>query len=226
MNDMNENAKVDWMKIVKKHKKRQKGLPALSTLNTNAGNVEHNIHMFNHMNTPVDAPSNNPVSGPFGGDASASSSAMGESVSTEHRNTEEVVDLHFKNIPIDVETGNYNPTGYYSPSFGNWLPDDPEITHKIIDWVYPVNKQNIAEFLQDDPDVQNELGTTLSDSEYQRMFDDKFEELLDKYMDKVLDHYYEDAINDAKLNYKLSESRTDEENSLDDKFDLSLRTLL
>ena len=49
MNDVSENAKIDWMKIVNKHKKKQKGLPALSTLNTNAGNVEKNIEIFNAM---------------------------------------------------------------------------------------------------------------------------------------------------------------------------------
>ena len=40
---MSENAKVDWLRRVKKHRKNQKGLPALSTLNTDAGNVEHNM---------------------------------------------------------------------------------------------------------------------------------------------------------------------------------------
>ena len=49
MNNVNENTKADWMNIVKKHRKRQKGLPALSTLNTNAGDVEKNIEMFNNM---------------------------------------------------------------------------------------------------------------------------------------------------------------------------------
>ena len=68
--NIHEDAKSDWMKLVKKHKKKQKGLPALSKLNTNAGNVEHNIKMFNTAATPVDGPSNNPVSGPFGGDVS------------------------------------------------------------------------------------------------------------------------------------------------------------
>lgn len=49
INKLNENAKNDWLKIVKKHKRKQKGLPALSNLNTDAGNVEHNISMFNSM---------------------------------------------------------------------------------------------------------------------------------------------------------------------------------
>lgn len=58
-------------KRAKKHKKKLRGLGG--TLNPNAGNVEHNINMFNHMNSPAGGPSNNPVSGPFGGDVSAPS---------------------------------------------------------------------------------------------------------------------------------------------------------
>lgn len=54
----------------KRHSKKQKGLPALSTL-TNAGNVEHNINMFNHMMNTNGGPSNNPISGPMGGDVSS-----------------------------------------------------------------------------------------------------------------------------------------------------------
>lgn len=53
----------------KKRKKKRLG----GTLNPDAGNVEHNINMFNHMNSPTGGPSNNPVSGPFGGDVSAPS---------------------------------------------------------------------------------------------------------------------------------------------------------
>jgi hypothetical protein len=45
-------------------KKKKKGIH----INKNAGNVEHNINMFNMANSPIDAPCNNPVSGPMGGD--------------------------------------------------------------------------------------------------------------------------------------------------------------
>ena len=33
---LDENAKEDWLKLVKKHKKKQKGLPALSRINKKA----------------------------------------------------------------------------------------------------------------------------------------------------------------------------------------------
>lgn len=43
------------------------------SINTNAGNVEHNIEMFNKMNSPAEEPCNNPVSGPFGGEVMSES---------------------------------------------------------------------------------------------------------------------------------------------------------
>lgn len=54
-------------------KKKKNG----ALVNPDAGNVEHNIAMFNKMNSPVDGPCNNPVSGPFGGDVSTGA-GMGE----------------------------------------------------------------------------------------------------------------------------------------------------
>ena len=71
-------------KRAKFRRKRQRGLPALSTLNPNAGNVEYNVAMFNHMNTPAGGFTNNPISGPMGGDVSApaASGGMGEALAT------------------------------------------------------------------------------------------------------------------------------------------------
>ena len=45
-------------------KKRKKKQP-YDSINKNAGNVEHNIAMFNHMSSPTDSPSTNPC-GPMG----------------------------------------------------------------------------------------------------------------------------------------------------------------
>lgn len=45
---LGEDAKTNWFKIVDTHTKKQKGLPALSTLNTDAGDVETGIEVFNN----------------------------------------------------------------------------------------------------------------------------------------------------------------------------------
>ncbi len=50
--------------IESSHRKKKKGIH----INKNAGNVEHNINMFNMANSPVGGPCNNPISGPMGGD--------------------------------------------------------------------------------------------------------------------------------------------------------------
>ena len=62
--DSEKNA-LGSTKNIKEAKKKKK---PFDSINTNAGNVEHNIAMFNKMNSPTEGPSTNPVSGPFGGD--------------------------------------------------------------------------------------------------------------------------------------------------------------
>lgn len=49
--------------IESSRRKKRKGI----YINKNAGNVEHNINMFNMANSPVGGPCNNPISGPMGG---------------------------------------------------------------------------------------------------------------------------------------------------------------
>ena len=75
------NAKDAWLKQVKHHRRRLKGLPRIG-FNPNAGNVEHNISMMNKILGSGEMLSNNPISGPFGGDVSAPAggASMGESL--------------------------------------------------------------------------------------------------------------------------------------------------
>ena len=74
-------------KRAKQHRKKQKGLSPFCSLKRDAGNVEHNVAMFNHMNSPTEIQSNNPVSGPFGGSA-GSGDGMGESFTDNHAKME------------------------------------------------------------------------------------------------------------------------------------------
>ena len=91
-----------WLELVKKQRKRLKGLPSVG-FNPCGGNVEHNIKMFNKMNSPTDMLSNNPISGPFGGDVpSSTSSGMSENLSIyEYLNTldEELEEKEFDEEP-------------------------------------------------------------------------------------------------------------------------------
>ena len=224
--NIQEDAKSDWMEIVNKHKKRQKGLP---TLNTNAGNVEHNINMFNMMqpNSSVSVDASN---GNISGDSCCESYSLYES--KEH----ETVMLEYENIPVEVAIRPGNSFGHFSRSFGNWLPDDDKTKDMLIDWTYEVDKDDIIEFLGNDGDVQADLGMdNLTDEEFDAKLSDEFDLILDKYMSKVLDYFYDDALDDAQKNYKYGEDidyynesvkHQSSNKELDDTFDMSMRTLL
>lgn len=80
-------------KRAKQHRKKQKGLSPFCSLKTDAGNVEHNVAMFNHMNSSTEIQSNNPVSGPFGGNI-GNGEGMGESF----------IDNHIKQESLDPLT--------------------------------------------------------------------------------------------------------------------------
>lgn len=114
------NAKDAWLKQVKYNRKRLKGLPRVG-FNPNAGNVEHSMKMFNHMNDIGDL-SNNPISGPFGGDVSAPAGdgagmSMGESLDESLqagsaymlKNTGELIkcDLVHPYLKADHQSNNY-----------------------------------------------------------------------------------------------------------------------
>ena len=230
--DIQEDAKSAWMKIVDKHKKKQKGLPALSTLNTNAGNVEHNINMFNMMqpdgNMSVDASNGN-----ISGDACCESYSLHES------NEHETVTLEYENIPVEVVTRSGNPSGYYSTSFGNWLPDDDETAELLITWNYEVDKQDVIEYLQelDELFVFFNIDPNIDDESLNNFIQDNFDTIVEKFDDNIKEYFYDYAVRNARENYvyeddpdyefydeSLSSVKYNAE--LDDKFDMSMRTLL
>lgn len=234
MNDKNinlkENAKDDWLARARAHRRKQKGLPALSTLNTDAGNVEHNVSMFNHMSTPIEGPTNNPVSGPFGGDVSAPSTGggMGESL-CEGNKPQELVYLYYPELQLsDMPTGRVFRGNYYEP-------DEYETKDITIEYEYETDKDSVFEVLQDIPELQEELNADeLSDEEFAAKIDENFDELLEKYMSDVLDYFEELAIDRAERDFDpesyFGESvvvrKNDFSENLDDKFDMSMRTLL
>lgn len=224
-----EDAKSDWMKIVNKHKKRQKGLPALSKLNTNAGNVEHNIHMFNMMQP----------SGDVSVDASNGNTSAGmseELVKEDKAMNDEVVVLHYENLPIEVVTKQGNSTGYYDYGMGQRYPDEDTVETLFVSWNYNADKQAVIECLQDMAEVQVDLKyDQLSDIEYDKALLDNFDILVDRYNNQILAYFEEDAIADAQENFSYEDEYIFEESceehppvkeELDDKFDMSMRTLL
>ena len=161
------NAKASWMKVVDKHNKKQKGLPALSTLNTDAGDVETGIQFFN-------------------------SSTMSEDY--QKKPWEETIELYYPELTFEIYVGG-NPNGYYNTHLGGWLPDDPEEVTITTDWTYSVLKDSVIDFLRDEESVQEEFDfENLSDEEYIKAIEDNLDDLVLEYEDKLLDNFYDDAI--------------------------------
>lgn len=227
---LDENAKNDWLDLVKKHRKKQKGLPALSVLNKNAGNVEHNIAMFNKMNSgeQLDV---NPMNG-----TTSEPAGMGESIELKESDmNEEKVILEYHDLPVDVETSIDGPSGYYDRQLGGWVDTRKEAATGLVDWDFQTTKNDIIEFLQDDEFVQGELWTDdITGEEFDMLLEQNFDAILDKFMRLVKDHFYYDAIEQATEYYSTLEEDYEEmphttsviSEDIDDRFDMSLRTLL
>jgi hypothetical protein len=232
--DIQEDAKSDWMSLVNKHKKKQKGLPALSTLNTDAGNVEHNIEMFNMMQ-PNSIPSVDSSNG-----NTVSSEGCCESYHLQESHDQDVVVLDYENIPVEVVTRRGNSSGYYSSSFGNWLPDEDDTTEILIDWEYEVDKQDIIEYLQDHDEifVTLDIDPEVDDDSLNNAIIENFDNLLEKFEADIKEYFYDSAVSNAQENYDYEEDYPDYEPyeeslssmkdsiEFDDNFDMSMRTLL
>ena len=157
-------------------------------INYNAGNVEHNINMFNKMNSPVEGPTNNPVSGPFGGDVAApAGGSMGEA--------------------LELDTCRYNVTSF------NFSPDAVTLTCVDTD-----NNEEFEKFLcgglrDEDTGRRNAL-MLLKDTDFCIPLDIK-NELISTY---GLDDFGYTIVESARVK--------DMYKGLDDRFDMSMRTLL
>lgn len=224
MSDIHENAKADWLKLVKRHRKRQHGLPALSMLNTNAGNVEHNVQMFNMMNTPTGDFTVDAVNG------NVSSEGMAESLDTfmNHTTTLHYEDLYVTEIPVYDPTKNYFTLRSY-PDYD----DDYDTVNLTIDWDYTIDNSSIIEFLQElssvitafDPNLDptqilpQDVGDALQD-----WIETNIAELVDTYQEELQAEFKDNAIEDARENYEYIKPTY--EPDYDDRFDMSTRTLL
>ena len=223
-------------KRAKYHRKRQRGLPALSKLKTNAGNVEYNVSMFNKMNSPVDGMSNNPISGPFGGDVSApaASGGMGESLCEETKISdmfeikENTVILYYNDIPL-IAQANFRDAD-------DW--DEWEVNSDI---AYEVDKWDIIDTLYSIVSEEEfpENMEDFTEEQADEWWEDNLETILRKYQQKVLDEYEYNAIEYGQSGIDGEQILRDEKDYWEDKryhelknerydddFDMSTRSLL
>ena len=156
----------------KKHAKRSKGMSPFCSLNPDAGNVEHNIAMFNHANTPADGPSTNPC-GP-----------MAESYT--EAQSDNTVGLFYDDLEIQVETRPGKTPSYYF----QYDRDESQLKNETISYEYYVSEESIIDLLSetvtenDVPNIDN-----LSSEEIKDAVKSNLDDLLTKYESVILDHY-------------------------------------
>ncbi len=178
-------------KRANEHRKRQRGL-ALTYLNTDAGNVEHNVAMFNKMNSPIDAPMNNPISGPFGGDVSAPAgecAAMGEGLEKPEINP--MIELEYEDITVTV--------------YGEQRDaDDWDEWEVQTDWSYKVDRDDIEVLIFENYLSDEDLPgwDDMHEEQVEKFIKDNFDSLFEKYEEQIKEHYYDDAVEDAQNRYE------------------------
>lgn len=111
----------------------------------------------------------------------------------------EMEDLQYNNLDITVIKRRGNPSGYYSTSFGNWLPDDDETEDITIDYEYQVDKDDVIDALYEF--AEDERTASMSDEEYEHFVKDNYDELLEKYYQEVLDEFEDRARDEAEEEY-------------------------
>ena len=171
----------------KKKKKKRLG----GTLNPDAGNVEHNINMFNHMNSPTGGPSNNPVSGPFGGDVCAESL-------NEAAPKKETIELEYKNLEF-TQYGTQRDA------------DDWDEWDRCMDWTYEVDKDDLYTFIFESCIDETDFPEAFEDefdpnnpehwARFESWLDDNFDAIYSKYEEKILENWEEDAAEEASDEY-------------------------
>lgn len=174
---------------VNEAKKKKK---PFDSINNNAGNVEHNIEMFNKMNSPAEGPCTNPVSGPFGGDV-GDGEAMVESVEKK-----ETIELEYRNLEF---------TQYGNQRDG----DDWDEWDRCMDWTYEVDKDDLYTFIFESCIDETDFPEAFDDefdpnnaedwAKFESWLDDNFDAIYSKYEEKILENWEEDAAEQAAQEY-------------------------
>lgn len=115
-------------------------------------------------------------------------------------NLNESVELEYRDLPIEILISRGTPGGYYSPSLGNWLPDEGETEEVEVDYTYHADKQEVEELLADycaeDGWIDEHEGYT--DEELYQYVSDNLDELVTKYKEELLKAFEEKAIEAAE----------------------------
>lgn len=175
---LQENNELE--KRAKHHGKKLKGLSSHCKLNPDAGNVEHNVAMFNHMSSPSGGPSTNPC-GPM-------AEGLNESA--------ELIDLHYDELEVIIVTRPARPASYGFEY--DW--DEAQTVEQYIEYDYTVKKSEVVEFIcehmteNDFADIED-----ASDAELVAFVNEHFDELYSKYEKMILEYFEDSAREQAQM---------------------------
>ena len=179
----------------KKHKKNNKGLSFYCTLNPDAGDVEHNVAMFNHMNTPAESPSVNPC-GPMAEDINLREESIMSSQ----------IELNYDDLEVTIVTRPQRPSSYHF----EYDRDEAQTVEEKIDYEFVVAKSEIVDFLYENM-TENDFADidTAPEAEVLEFINKNFDALFAKYESMILDAYRDQAREDAEQH--MNESLTEKE---------------
>lgn len=213
VNKLNESSEIKQR--ADKHKKHNKGLNPDSTLNKDAGDVEHNVAMFNHANTAVSGPCVNP-NGPMAEEledngVSGGSVTSDEKKLSENTSVNSMVELHYDDLEVSVTTRGQRPSSY---SF-EYDQDEAQTVEDHVAHDYRVNRADVVDIIcqelteEDYPAIDD-----ATDEDILAFVNGNFDDLFSKYEQKILDYFEKDAREDARKTMsesvmkKLTESVT------------------
>lgn len=101
---------------------------------------------------------------------------------------------------LEIERNHGSSSGYFSTSFGNWLPDEDWKTY-YVDWTYTVDTWDVIDVLTDiirkkDPKMWEEIPE--DENEFVKYFEKNFDEIYKKYEQDIYNYYYDDAKEEAE----------------------------
>lgn len=196
---LQENNELE--KRAKQHGKKSKGLSSHCKLNPDAGNVEHNVAMFNHMSSPSGGPSTNPC-GPM-------AEGLNESA--------ELVDLHYDKLEVTIVTRPARPASYYF----EYDRDEAQTVEEYIEYDYTVKKSEVVDFICENM-TENDFANIedASDAELVAFVNEHFDDLYSKYEKMILEYFEDSAREQAEM--RMSDYLSEDVIQVNEKFIRSL----
>lgn len=111
-------------------------------------------------------------------------------------NYRDTIELEYPEITVEVVTRHGNPGGYFSRSYGNWLPDDDETKEIEVPFTYEADALDVRELVGEWIADEDPVVADMPDDEYSEYLDEHLDDLVERYYDRLLAEF-EDAATEA-----------------------------